>query len=155
MRKLELNQWAAISEIVASVGVIVSILFLAYSINENTVVIQSANDNFLYELEMARGREISSNPSLAMAYSKFARGEVLSNVEETQLFYDNLHQLSAWEIAFVRHRDGVYSEERWKAWNQSFQATLLDRFPKQSWEEVSQWYQDDFRSHVNAAYAEK
>ncbi len=134
---------------------IVSILFLAYSINENTVVIQSANDNFLYELEMARGREISSNPSLAMAYSKFARGEVLSDVEETQLFYDNLHQLSAWEIAFVRHRDGVYSEKRWRAWNQSFQATLLDRFPKQSWEEVSQWYQDDFRSHVNAAYAEK
>jgi len=33
MRKLELNQWAAISEIVASVGVIVSIIFLAYSIN--------------------------------------------------------------------------------------------------------------------------
>jgi len=155
MRKLELNQWAAISEIVASVGVIVSIFFLAYSIRENTVVIQSTNDNFLYELEMARGRDISSSPSLATAYTKFARGEVLSDVEKTQLLYDNLHALSAWEIAFVRHRDGVYSEERWKAWNQSFQATLLDRFPKQSWEEVSQWYQDDFRSHVNAAYAEK
>lgn len=155
MGKPDLTTWAAISEIVASIGVIVSLLFLAYSIRENTVVTQSTNDNFLYELEMARGREISGNPSLATAYTKFARGEVLSDVEETQLLWDNLHQQSAWEIAFVRHRDGVYSEERWKAWDHSFQATLVERFPKQRWEEVSHWYQDDFRGHVDAAYAEK
>jgi len=41
MGKPDLTKWAAISEIVASTGVIVSLLFLAYSIRENTVVIQS------------------------------------------------------------------------------------------------------------------
>ena len=115
MRKLDLNQWAAISEIVASVGVILSILFLAYSINVNTVVTQSANDNFLYELQFARVREIVGNSDLAAIYTKLGQDKELSDVEQTQLLWDNLQQLGTWELAFVRHRDGVYADDRWEA----------------------------------------
>ncbi len=144
MRKLDLNQWAAISEIVASVGVILSILFLAYSINVNTVITQSANDNFLYELQFARVREITGNINLATIYTKLGQDIELSDVEQTQLRWDNLQQLGTWELAFVRHRDGVYADDRWEAWDQYFRLALLDTFPKQDWEEVRNWYEDDF-----------
>ncbi len=155
MRKLDLNQWAAISEIVASVGVIVSILFLAYSINKNTVVTQSANDNFLYELQFASVREIVGNADLAAIYTKLGQDEELSDVEQTQLLWDNLQQLGTWELAFVRHRDGVYADDRWEAWDQYFRLALLDTFPKQDWEEVRHWYEDDFQRHIYAAYSER
>ena len=93
MSKFNLKDWAAISEIVASIGVIVSILFLAYSIRDNTVATQSENDNFIYELQFARIREISGNPSLATLYTKLGNGEGLTEIEETQLQWDNLQQL--------------------------------------------------------------
>jgi len=155
MRKLDLNQWAAISEIVASVGVILSILFLAYSINVNTVVTQSANDNFLYELQFARVREIVGNSDIATIYTKLGQDKELSDVEQTQLLWDNLQQLGTWELAFVRHRDGVYADDRWEAWDQYFRLALLDTFPKQDWEEVRHWYEDDFQRHIDAAYSER
>lgn len=155
MRKSKLKEWAAISEIVASVGVIVSLLFLAYSVRENTVVTQSSNDNFLYELQFARVREITANPSVAALYTKLSKGEALTEIEETQLLWDNLQQIGTWEISYVRHRDGLYSDDRWEAWDKYYKAALLESFPKDQWDDVSDWYEDDFRSHVDAAYKEK
>ena len=155
MRKLDLRQWAAISEIVASVGVIVSILFLAYSINENTAVTQSANDNFIYELQSARVREIAGNADLAAIYTKLGQNEELSDVEQTQFLWDNLGQLSTWELVFVRHRDGAYADDRWVAWDNYFRLVLPDTFRKQDWEEIRHWYEEDFQSHVDAVYSDK
>jgi len=155
MRKFDLKQWASISEIVASVGVIVSILFLAYSINENTEVNQSANDNFIYDLQFARVREISGNVSLAAIYTKLGQDEELSDVEQTQLLWDNLQQLSTWELVFVRHRDGVYANDRWVAWDNYFRLALPNTFPKQDWEEARHWYEKDFQIHVDGVYLDK
>ena len=152
---LNLSQWAAIAEIAASVGVIVSLVFLAYSIRGNTVMTQSTNDNFLYELQFARVREITGNPSLAAVYTKLRKGEALTEVEDTQLFWDNLQQLSTWEVAFVRHRDGVFSDSMLESWEKYFRAAFLDSFSASQWEDVRTWYGDDFRSHVDAAYSEK
>ena len=155
MRKFNLKEWAAISEIVASVGVIVSILFLAYSIRDNTVATQSENDNFIYELQFARIRAIFGNPSLATLYHKLGKGEDLTEIEETQLLWDNLQQLGTWEIAFVRHRDGVYSDEQWEAWDRYLRLALLENFSRDDWDKVSPWYANDFKSHVDEAFAER
>ena len=47
MKRLTLPEWAAIADIVGTVAVVVSLLFLAHTIEQNTAVTQSANDNFL------------------------------------------------------------------------------------------------------------
>lgn len=155
MRKLTLTDLAAVSEIVASIAVIVSLLFLAYSVRENTVVTQSANDNFLYELQFARVREISGSPMMAVLYTKLRQSEELTEIEKTLLQWDNLQQIGTWEIAYVRHHEGVYSDERWQAWDRYFRLALLETFSKDEWDEVSLWYEGDFKDHVDAAYAEK
>jgi hypothetical protein len=152
---LNLSEWAAIAEIAGSVGVIVSLVFLVQSIRKNTVMTQSANDNFLYELQFARGREVSGNPSLAALFTKVRKGEALTEVEDTQLLWDSLQQLSTWEVAFVRHRDGVFSDSMLESWEIYFRAGFLDSFSAEQWEEVRTWYGEAFRSHVDAVYSEK
>lgn len=155
MPKLNLKEWAAVSEIIASIGVIVSLLFLAYSVQKNTVQTQAANDNFLYELQYARTRDITANPGVAALYTKLRLGEELTEIENTQLLWDNLQQLGTWEIAFVRHRDGVYSDSRWEAWDMYFRAALPETFAKDHWVEVRHWYEEDFRDYVDSVYAEQ
>ena len=61
MSKLKLTEWAAVSEIIGTVAVVISLLFLAFSVNRNTVVMQASNDNFVYELQFARVRDIVSS----------------------------------------------------------------------------------------------
>ena len=65
MQKFALKEWAAVAEIIAAVAVIISLVFVVQSINQNTAAVQSTNDNFIYDLQYARTRDIVSSPGMA------------------------------------------------------------------------------------------
>ena len=52
-------------ELSGTAAVIVSLLFVAYTINRNTLELQAANENFLYSIEEARCGDEANNPQLA------------------------------------------------------------------------------------------
>jgi hypothetical protein len=132
MRKLGLSEWASLAEIVATVAVVISLLFVVISLERNTATMQAINDNFIYELQYARTRDIVSSPGMASIYVKHRNGEELSAEEQERFFWDKMQELSTWELAFNRHRDGLFSTE---------------------WEEVRDFYLEDFQNHVDAVYA--
>jgi hypothetical protein len=45
LRKPSLSEWAAIGELVGTFAVFVSLLFVVYSINQNTAAIQGSTEN--------------------------------------------------------------------------------------------------------------
>ena len=155
MLKRNLTEWAAIAEIIATVAVVVSLLFVANTVSQNTRAVQVQNDNFLYELQFARAREISANADLAEIYVKVINGDSLTEVERTRFIWDKYQELSTWELAFNRHRDGLYSDENWIGWDKYYQDFFLAQFPRDWWEEARIFYQQDFQEHVDAAYARK
>ena len=155
MGKLNLNQWAAAAEIIGTTAIIISLLFVAYSINQNTAVTQAGNDNFIYELQYARIRDVVSSPGMASIYVKSRRNEELSEVEHERLYWDRLQELGTWEIAYKRHRDGLFSSTQWDGWNNFYIRDFSNRFSAESWEEIRDWYSEDFKSHIDAIYANK
>ncbi len=155
MRKLSLSEWASVAEIAATVVVIISLLFVALSLERNTAVMQAGSDNFMYELQFARVRDIVSSPGMASIYVKYNRGEELSAEEQERFYWDKLQELGTWEIAFNRHRDGMFSTQQWEGWNEYFQVSLIKQFPADSWAEVRGFYAEDFQSHIDAVYARK
>ena len=74
MKKLSLVEWSAVAEIIDTIVIVVSLLFVAYSVNQNTIAVQVTNDNFIYELQYARARDIVSSPGMAEIYVKIRRG---------------------------------------------------------------------------------
>ena len=153
MKKLRLTEWAAAAEIIGTIAVVISLLFVATSINRNTAVMQASNDNFVYELQYARIREIVGSPEMAAIYVKFNQQEELTAVEEERFYWDTLQELGTWEIAFNRHRDGMFSSEQWEAWDRYLSSVLPNRLSVESWTEIKEWYADDFRGHVDSVYA--
>lgn len=47
MARLKLTEWAASAEIIGTVAIVVSMLFVGYSINRNTKEMQAVNENYL------------------------------------------------------------------------------------------------------------
>lgn len=45
--KLSLTEWAAVGELIATLGIVISLLFVAYSINRNTEVNQASTENLI------------------------------------------------------------------------------------------------------------
>jgi len=155
MRKLSLSDWASLAEIVATVAVVISLVFVVISLERNTAVMQASSDNFIYELQYARTRDIVSSPGMASIYVKHRNGEELSAEEQERFFWDKMQELSAWELVFNRHRDGVFSTQLWEGWNEYFKVSFTRRFSAESWAEVRDFYAEDFQSHIDAIYAEK
>ena len=155
MADLTLTEWAAIAEIIGMAGVIISLLFVAYSINRNTKEVQTTNDNFIYELQFARTRNIVSSPELAAIYVKVRENKELTEEEKERFFWDKMQELSAWEAAFNRFRSGLLPKKEWEGWNSYYVVAFTVQFPEESWVDVRDWYSADFQSHVDAVYAAK
>ncbi len=155
MRKLNLTEWAAVSEIIGTVAIIASLIFVAYSVNQNTVVMQASNDDFIYELQYARTRDIVSSPGLASIYVRHRSGEELTAEEQERFFWDKMQELSTWELAFNRHRVGLFSTRQWEGWDEYFKVSFTEQFSATSWAEVRDFYAEDFQNHIDAVYAEK
>ena len=86
MRKLNLTEWAAVAEIMGTIAVVLSLLFVVYSVKQNTAVMQASNDNFLYQVQFARERDIVSSPGMAAVYAKLRRDEELTDEEFERFF---------------------------------------------------------------------
>lgn len=153
MKRLELTEWSAIAEIVGTTAVVISLLFVGYSINRNTKELQAANENFLYEVQETRRGDEASNPQLAALVVKAQSGGELSPGEQRQYFSHIIRGLNVWELAYERFKDGLLSADTWPTWDRMYADQARRDFPKEWWEEARLWYGDDFAAHVDAAYA--
>ena len=70
MRKLDLKDWAALGELVATIAVIVSLVFVVISVNQNTNALQGLNDNAIFDQHIALMNHIVADPSMAEIYVK-------------------------------------------------------------------------------------
>ncbi len=68
MKKLSLPEWAAVGELVGTLAVFVSLVFVIYSINQNTAAIQGSTENLIFE----RNTELTNNFMLDPHSLKFS-----------------------------------------------------------------------------------
>ena len=153
METARLQRWASFAELVGTGAVVVSLLFVAYSINRNTKELQAANENFLYGIQEARRGDEATNPQLAGLVIKAQDGESLTPSERRQYFSHIVRGLNVWEMAYKRYQDGLLPEERWAGWDNMYADQARRDFPYEWWLEVRSWYADDFATHVDSAYA--
>jgi hypothetical protein len=154
MRKLDLSKLAAISEIVATVAVVISLLFVGYSIKRNTDELHSSNTNFLYELDAQITADLSREPGLSSILVKVAQNDALSEIEKIQ--YVNLQHrfLTVWEIAWTQHNSGLLDFDEWTDWDRYLSGSVTRDFPQDWWIDIRSGYKPRFAHHVDAAYAD-
>jgi len=153
MGELTLNEWAAISEILGVLAVVISLLLVVSSIRQNTAAMRTTNDNFMYERQDAIVASLATNPSLAEISVKHDNNENLSEVEHLQMWNQLFRDLLLWELAFVRLKEGLFSPAQWSEWNRVYSIQFLDEFPKSWWAETRHWVTEEFAVHVESVYA--
>lgn len=155
MSTLDLAGWAAIAEIVGTVAVVASLLFVAHSVNRNIAVLRAANDNFLYQLQDGRIADTVRDSELIAILVKHSKKEQLSDVENLRLIKHQIRKRNLWELAYDRHNEGLFSSNKWNGWNRMFATDISEDFPEEWWTAVKLRYGDDFARHVDALYSNK
>ncbi|MDH3990400.1 MAG: hypothetical protein OEV34_14795 [Gammaproteobacteria bacterium] len=155
MSKKNLTSLAAIADIVASAAVVISLVFVVLSLNQNTEALRSSNDNYLYELMDQHLSDVQLDPNFAQIILKSASSEALSPEEELRLEIWIFRQLNTWELAFSRYQDGLMDPTDWSEWSETFSANILQLLSKEKWNQSKVGYGKDFVKYVDAIYADE
>ena len=154
MSMLDLSGWAALAEIVATVAVVFSLLLVAYSIKRNTDEMETANSNFLYQLDAQIAGDLSRDVRLATMLLKMEQKEALTDVEKIQYVALQERYLGLLEIAWTQYKSGSLAVVDWRDWDKYLSDFVTDGLPKEWWIECRSRYKPEFADHVDSKYAE-
>lgn len=153
MKKLKLTDWAAAAEIVGTVAVVVSLLFVGLNIKQNTAAVQAMHDNVLYEMTDSWYADVVTNPEVAELMIRYEAGEELTESDHRRAMYNVARGLNQWEIAFVRFEQGLFPPNQWASWNDTFEIWITDVLHKDDWIATRNEYHIDFATHVDRVYS--
>jgi hypothetical protein len=159
VRKLNLSEWASIGELVGTFAVFASLLFVVYSINQNTAAIQGSTENILFERIGELSAQVIADPTLAAIIVKKREGVAeLTQIEAVRWEKYQLVLLDMWALGFNRHSRGLLGLDQWEAWDSYFVETFsagAERMPRDQWESLSYGYDVVFWAHVGASLYER
>jgi hypothetical protein len=155
MKKLSLKEWAAVAEIVGTAGIIVSLLFVAHSINRNTELVQSAHSTLMYELTATAVDEQIEDGDYAVFSAKRSYGLEFQDQNEAKTLYSLTRYLNHWELLISRHGDGLVNDVVYLEWSDYYRYLIARDMDIEWWDAVKVDYAQELVDAVDAAYAEK
>lgn len=109
MKKIDLGQTVSI---IANLGVIAGIVFLAIEINQNNKLLQAEAIGAVLETRILRNQDVANNESLAELITKNRLGDTLSDTEFTRLRSLHTRTILGWERDILLFREGILREEQ-------------------------------------------
>jgi hypothetical protein len=144
MKKIDIGQTI---QILANIGVIAGIVFLAVEVQQANNAVQSSTLQAIGELSYGSARAIVENTELRQALQAARRGEDLTDDQEYMLFasYNGLMRIQ--QIRYQQLRLGVLSEDTIFEVGGTGPGYRNPYFQKY-WTENSSQFSDEFRTFI-------
>ena len=155
MKKLSLKEWAAVAEIVGTAGVIISLLFVAHSINRTTELVKSAHSTLMYELSATAVDEQIEDGDYAIFSAKRSYGLEFQDENEAKTLYSLTRFLTHWELLISRHSDGLVDDDEFLEWSEYYRYMIARDMDIEWWDAVKGEYSQSLLDAIDAAYADK
>ena len=153
MKKSRLTEWAAIAEIIGTAGIIVSLLFVAHSINLNSELVKSAHSTLMYELSTTAVDEQIEDGNYAIFSAKHQYGLEFQNENEAKIFYSIVRYLVHWELLIARHNDGLLEDDEYLDWITYYNYMIVRDMKIDWWIATKADWSRGLVDAVEAAYA--
>lgn len=150
MTKLKLRDAAAIAEIVATFGVIVSLLFVAFTINKNTHEVRAGHSNVLFESTRQVELAVGSDAEWSRIVHQVRSGDAALSSEE-QFRYDiyTAAMLDLWDQLISRHDAGLFDETTFAGWDDYFESWCRRHLKKSDWERIGWQFAGPMVDRIN------
>jgi hypothetical protein len=149
-------RWAklsAIAEILSSIAIVVTLIYLAIQTQQNTAALQASSRDSILEADLQHLYRIVDDPDVWFSYRK---GN-LTDEERVRLF----HFLGAFarirERDWLQYQSGALDEETWKAYQEALLRTLSGINTRKWWAAVSGagLFDSGFVENVNSGLADR
>ena len=141
MKRLDLAGLTAIAEIIGTIGIIVSLVFVAYTVNSNTNAVKASQTNVVYEASRQIELAVASDPEWAgIVLRGRSHAEQLTEIE--QFRYDSylVMVLDSWDHLLDRYSDGLMDEGQIDGWDEYFKDWTGRHVTDSSWQRIKWQY---------------
>ena len=141
MRKLNLAEWAAVGEIAASVGVIISLIFVAHSINTSASEARASQTNVIFEATRNIDLAVASDPEWSrIIVQGRSRQDPLSEVDQYRYDAYLVATLDLWDQMNERLGYGLMTKEEFGFWELYFAEWARRHLEDSDWQRVKWHY---------------
>ena len=142
------NKWLTLT---ANIGVILSLLFLAYEINQSTKATIAAASQGLTDQSILFFDAQLDHEAISHAVYKHHQGDELSGYELHQLDLLQRMNFRVFENAFLQYKRGLYEEREWDRYRRIIAEHMADNpIAIQMWERTQGGWTDEFATEVES-----
>lgn len=141
-----------IGNVIAAIGVILSLLIVAWEIRENTNALHA--DARLQMIQLGnQAFDWLRDPAMADSLIRAENGTSdLTEVENRQFGSYVLSVFNMWEQGYFLHQDGLMTDDEWDGWNKGMASAASTTGFREVWAASNAFYSGEFRSYVDEIY---
>jgi hypothetical protein len=120
MKKDKIQWLVSMTQILSSLAVLVSIIYLVIEYNRTSVLNEKSVENLVYARVMQLNELVIEHPDLAEIIVKAQNSDSLTTTEIMRyLAYEHIFY-DSWETLWTGYQDGLVEEDTWNDWNNWF-----------------------------------
>ncbi len=149
MARRSLQDWASIAEIIGAFAIVVSLIYVAYELRENTRALQVASRQTLGAQDQTYFQTSIDPTIVARALDKYRNGEDLSRFEMFQLQERQHLNFRIFEHAYSVYRRGALEPIEWERYERVIQFNVCNNVPAvRMWEHYKRGFDTEFKAIV-------
>jgi hypothetical protein len=146
---MSLNDLANIGQVIGAVAVVVSLIYVAMQIRQNTSAVRAATAQSVHEHFANWYQLFAADASLAaVAVKGLKEYASLSETEKARFVAMFMSFLSYSQNAFLKWRQGLLAPSLWLGWEQVIMNLVCAPGGQGLWKERSYLFGEEFRRHV-------
>jgi len=146
---MNLNDLAAVAEIVGALGVILTLVFLAIELRKNTLATRQQSYHTIVSRRSSVFDEISDTREMTEIWIAGLVGADLDGVDSTRFTLQMINLMSHYQDIYLQNKAGIVETSIWEAERKILGANLYQPGFNQWWAEASQYFMADFVKAVS------
>jgi hypothetical protein len=140
-----------VGEFLGAIGVVISLVFVGYSITQNTKATRAQTHQAITQSFMSLAEIISTRPDAFAAGVRSSAEEFahLSEGDKTFFISSVFGMFKYFELMFLEHRNGNTDDESWNAWSQHILMHFHQRGVQTWWNLRKETFHPDFRAFLD------
>jgi opacity protein-like surface antigen len=154
-RRSRIEDAAALAEIISAVAVVVSLIYVASEIRQNTMALQESNAQVVLTLGQAWTDWDRDQDFAAAVVVAYENPSELTAAQRRQVSTWMGRGLDVWESAFSSREKGLMTDELFEAWDAAFVGLMKgEEIWRLAWTERRHGYHESFRVYVDGVVAQ-
>ena len=149
------NTYKQIIEIISSLAIVLSVIFLALEVNQSNQLAKSTIRQALNVSDMEIWKVQMEEDVIAKSLHKLKKDIKLTDYEEYQVILFQNFNFRDFDNSFYQYRNGLFEKDVWLAYRRIISDLLEDKYVMQMWNKHYSQFTTEFQKEIGIILNEK